>query len=294
MKDHKLIGTTFDPFRQKAKGNQDLLIWLKTHLSHNANYNFSEIHFDNKKFIVLTIYAATNQPVRYNNTAYIRSGSSTTTLSGGSATESELWRKLQRNDFELQGAMKNIVSSELPSLLYIDAYYELNRLTRPSSLEGILVDFVKQEILRKQDDEAYTITNLGALLLAKDLSVFPNLRKRPLRILKFEGNGNFNILDDKTFNEGYAISLQRAEDYIKAVIPSKEIIDGAFRRIIYAHPQRAIRELLSNIVIHQDLTVTTSGPLVNIYEQSISKGTFWLRQRAEKHSGYITINQRML
>lgn len=276
MKDHKLIGTTFDPFRQKAKGNQDLLIWLKTHLSHNANYNFSEIHFDNKKFIVLTIYAATNQPVRYNNTAYVRSGSSTTTLSGGSATESELWRKLQRNDFELQGAMKNIVSSELPSLLYIDAYYELNRLTRPSSLEGILVDFVEQEILRKQDDEAYTITNLGALLLAKDLSVFPNLRKRPLRILKFEGNGNFNILDDKTFNEGYAISLQRAEDYIKAVIPSKEIIDGAFRRIIYAYPQRAIRELLSNIVIHQDLTVTTSGPLVNIYEQSSLRERFGL------------------
>lgn len=190
--------------------------------------------------------------------------------------------------------MKNIVSSELPSLLYIDTYYELNRLTRPSPLEGILVDFVEQEILRKQDDEAYTITNLGALLLAKDLSVFPNLRKRPLRILKFEGNGNFNILDDKTFNEGYAISLQRAEDCIKAVIPSKEIIDGAFRRIIYAYPQRAIRELLSNIAIHQDLCVATSSLLVNIYEQSISKGTFWLRQRAKKHSGYIPINQRML
>ena len=47
--DHKLIGTTFDPFRQKAKGNQDLLIWLKTHLSHNANYDFSEIYFENKK-----------------------------------------------------------------------------------------------------------------------------------------------------------------------------------------------------------------------------------------------------
>lgn len=67
--DHKLIGTTFDPFRQKAKGNQDLLIWLKTHLSHNANYDFSEIYFENKKYIVLTIYAATNQPVRYNSIA---------------------------------------------------------------------------------------------------------------------------------------------------------------------------------------------------------------------------------
>ena len=128
--DHKLIGTTFDPFRQKAKGNQDLLIWLKTHLSHNANYDFSEIYFENKKYIVLTIYAATNQPVRYNSIAYIRSGSSTTTLSGGSATESELWRKLQRNDFELQGAIKNVASSKISSFLYIDAYYELNRLTQ--------------------------------------------------------------------------------------------------------------------------------------------------------------------
>lgn len=143
--------------------------------------------------------------------------------------------------------MKNIVSSELPSLLYIDAYYELNRLTRPSSLEGILVDFVEQEILRKQDDEAFTITNLGALLLAKDLSVFPNLRKRPLRILKFEGNGNFNILDDKTFNEGYAISLQRAEDYIKAVIPSKEIIDDTFRSVIYVYLKEPRRFISTNL-----------------------------------------------
>ena len=90
--------------------------------------------------------------------------------------------------------------------------------------QPILTDFIEQEIIEKQDDGTYTITNLGALLLAKDLSAFPNLRKWPLRILRFEGNENFNILDDKTFNEGYAISLQRAEYYIKAVIPSKEVI----------------------------------------------------------------------
>lgn len=108
---------------------------------------------------------------------------------------------------ELQGAIKNVASSKISSFLYIDAYYELNRLTQPSSLEGILTDFIEQEIIKKQDDGTYTITNLGALLLAKDLSAFPNLRKRPLRILRFEGNGNFNILDDKTFNEGYAISF---------------------------------------------------------------------------------------
>jgi len=55
-----------------------------------------------------------------------------------------------------------------------------------------------------------------------------------------------------------------------SMIPSSEVVDGALRVIRYAYPQRAIRELLSNTVIHQDLTDTSSGPRVDLYENRIS------------------------
>ena len=54
-----------------------------------------------------------------------------------------------------------------------------------------------------------------------------------------------------------------------ARVPKRELVDGAFRRIVHAYPQRAVRELLSNTVIHQDLSDTTEGPMVMLYENRI-------------------------
>lgn len=54
-----------------------------------------------------------------------------------------------------------------------------------------------------------------------------------------------------------------------SVSPAEEVVEGALRRIIHAYPQGAIRELLSNMVIHQDLTVASSGPLVGLYDNRV-------------------------
>lgn len=54
------------------------------------------------------------------------------------------------------------------------------------------------------------------------------------------------------------------------ILPAKEVTSGAFRRVEHAYPQRAVRELLSNTVIHQELSDTTAGPRVDIYQNRIS------------------------
>ena len=267
---HELVGTKFDYLEAKAKGNQSLLIWLKTMLSKNANYEFEQFDHDERHFVVLTVRAASKQPVYFDKAAYIREGNSTTKLEPGSAKEAELWKRLQDADFEGHPAEADLLATDVPSLLHVDAYFDLLNLRHPSDIESAMTPLVEQELLRKQDNGRYTITNLGALLLAKKMSDFPGLRKRQLRVVRFAGTGNYEILDDKTYPDGYALALRKAEEHIMSMIPSSEVVDGALRVIRYDYPQRAIRELLSNTVIHQDLTDTGSSPRVDIYENRIS------------------------
>ena len=267
---HALVGTKFDYLKSIAKGRQGLLIWLKTVLSKNANYEFDQFDRDGKHYVVLTVRAASMQPVYYGSTAYIREGNSTTTLNPGSAKEAELWERLQGADFESLPAETDLLATDVPGLIHVDAYFDLLDLKHPSDIKSAMTPLVEQELLRKQDNGRYTITNLGALLLAKKMSDFPGLRKRQLRIVRFSGTGNFEILDDKTLPDGYALALTKAAELIMSMIPATEVTEGAHRIIRYAYPQRAIREFLSNAVIHQDLTDTSSGPRVDLYENRIS------------------------
>ena len=267
-KDHSLVGTSYDPYTVK-KGNQDLLIWLKRMLSNNANYSFSTIENDGKRFVVLKICAASRQPVYFSNTAYIRAGSNTTPLTTGSALEAALWHRLDKTNFESLVAKEALALSDVFQLLDVDTYFTLTRMPRPITPEALITPLLEQDILRRADDGSYSITNLGALLLARNLNDFPTLQKRILRVLRFKGKSNFDILDDRRFEAGYAISLNEAESYISAITPSEEVTDGAMRIIKRAFPKRAVRELLSNVVIHQDLSDATSGPLVGVYENRI-------------------------
>lgn len=266
---HELVGTQFNPYHAKGKGNQELLMWLKLALSNNANYEFAVIDHETKHFVVLKVHAASAQPVYFDKTAYIREGSSTAELVPGSAREAELWRRLQSGNAELAVVERDLTSREVAEILDVDAYFELCRLRRPVDLDGVILALCEQELIRRQDNGRYSVTHLGMLLVGKKLSRYPELRKRMLRIVRYAGKGSFDIVGDTEIDKGYALALPQAEQLVMSMIPAVEALDGAFRRIQTAYPQRAIRELLSNAVIHQDIADNTAGPLVAIYDNRI-------------------------
>lgn len=121
----------------------------------------------------------------------------------------------------------------------------------------------------KQDNGRYGITNLGALLIAHKLSSYPSLRKRILRVVEYNRPGNLGIIEDMSFDTGYALALPKAEAAIMSLLPTEEYLDGAFRKRRQPYPKQAVRELLSNTVIHQNLSDAISGPLVCIYSNRI-------------------------
>lgn len=52
--------------------------------------------------------------------------------------------------------------------------------------------------------------------------------------------------------------------FIEALLPTQEVITGALREKKSAYPVLAVREAVANALIHQDFSVTGTGPVVEI------------------------------
>jgi predicted HTH transcriptional regulator len=53
------------------------------------------------------------------------------------------------------------------------------------------------------------------------------------------------------------------------VLPANEVIEQALRKSVPMFPELAVRELVANALIHQDLFVTGAWPMVEIFADRI-------------------------
>ena len=65
---------------------------------------------------------------------------------------------------------------------------------------------------------------------------------------------------------GYATGFESLVATIDNLLPRSEAIGQALRASVPIYPEVAIRELLANALIHQDLTVTGANPMVEIFD----------------------------
>ncbi len=76
-----LIGTTFDASHIKAKGNQNLEIFLRQYITPKINFKIEEFYDESgKRFVVFSVPAAKGEPTCFMNIPYIRVDSSVTDL----------------------------------------------------------------------------------------------------------------------------------------------------------------------------------------------------------------------
>ena len=267
-KTHDVLGTSFKP-RSKKKGNQGLEIWLRQHLSDNANFEFDEVDCDGKGLVILKIWPAAYSPVRFDNIAYIRTDSSTQKLKEGSTRESDLCARIQHRSFEKQAAMEDLSLEEAFDRLEREAYFDLKDIPRPTSLEAAFHYFEQDGLLASQDDGLVTITNLGALLFAKDMMSFPTVKRKKLRVARYDGKGRTANRSEREFPAGYAISLPLAYGYLEGLLETGDVIEGVQRKPTRAYAPVVIREAVVNALIHQDFTITGSGPAIEVFDDRI-------------------------
>jgi ATP-dependent DNA helicase RecG len=90
---HEIVGTTFDPFREKAKGNQTLMIWLSVGLQPNCGFECYPFDAEGEPVVLFEICPAFDRPVKFYGTAYIRVGSAKTELSKHPEKERIIWQR---------------------------------------------------------------------------------------------------------------------------------------------------------------------------------------------------------
>ena len=168
-KTHEIEGTLFSPKKAK-KGNEEIENWLAGGLKPRVDFRFIEVNTDKGKVVVMEIPAAVNTPTSFKGTEFIRVGSYKKKLKEYPEKERKLWLSFEQKPFELRVAMENVTASKVTELLDCAAYYTLMKLPLPSNRDAIIHNMIDEEFIREMDNGNYAITNMGALLLAKDLT----------------------------------------------------------------------------------------------------------------------------
>ena len=263
--DHTIIGTKFDPWAAR-KGNEELESWLLRQLEPKIDFHFFRVDAEAGAVVVMEIPRADRHPLRFAGQEYIRVGSYKKKLKEFPEKERRLWRIFDRTPFEDGIAQDQVTDDDVVHLLDCQAYFDLLKLPQPKNRRGVIEAFVSDELIRSLETGRWSITNLGAILLAKHLDHFPRLGRKALRIIRYDGDGRTGASKEKVVNKGYACGFDGLSEYIHALLPEKEMIGRAIRRTEPMYPMVAVRELVANALIHQDFSVTGAGPMVEVFD----------------------------
>lgn len=263
-KTQEVVGTTFNPTSLKV-GNQDLTLWVLQRLSPKTNFHFHEFVYEGNDVVLLEIEAAFEKPTSYKHVEYVRVGQTKTFLRNHPEKERKLWRLFDRKPFEKQAALENVTIEKVLELLDYPSYFELLKLPLPEGREGILSALADDEMIKKDDAGGYSITNLGAILFAKKLDVFPGLKRKAVRVVSYPDDTRLRTTKENRGNKGYAVGFPSLIEYLLNILPSNEVIKDAFRAEVPMYPELAVRELVANALIHQDFHLTGTGPLIEIF-----------------------------
>ena len=268
-KSHAITGTNFSPY-QKSQGNQELLSWLHEMLSDNVEFYFEETSVLGLKIVVLTIMPAVQYPVTFKKEPYIRVGSYTKRLATEPKLQVQLWNSLRNEKFELSAAARDLSAEMVDQRLDILTYFQKLGQKVPDSLKERLKYLEIEQIIRQQENGLFSISNFGALLLAKDFRDFPSIRRKEVRVVQYRDAGRTEIIRSRSFEQGYAVCFGELLTYIDALLPSSEFIAATGeRRVQRTYPPEVVRELITNALMHQDLNSKGDCVLCEIFENRV-------------------------
>lgn len=264
---HKIIGTDFHAKTEKI-GNEDMEMWLLKLLSPRLDLEVYDFEYADGMFVSLfKIPAAKDRPVTFQNTAYIRVNTNTRPLRDYPEKEAKIWRNVPQTSFESDIARRGILPEELSKYLSFEKYFDLMGINHPSSTGAALDRFESEHFIIK-NGSTYDITNLGALLFAKNMSEFDSISRKKIRVITYEGKGKIETARDIFFDQGYALCLEDAIQWIIGQTKEEEVIGTARRSEKKTYPDRAIRELCTNAILHQDFYVG-GFPTIEIFSDRI-------------------------
>jgi len=262
---HALVGTRFDPARKRI-GNEELENWLLRQLAPKIGFRFVPLELDGVPLVLLEIDCAYRHPVQFAGAEFIRVGTYKKRLKDFQEKERELWRVLDATPFERLPAIEKVRAGEVLNLLDYPSYFDLIGRPLPDGHAAILDALAADRLIETVGGGHWNILNLGAIVLAKQLADFGRLQRKAVRVVVYKGKGRVETLREQTGAKGYASGFEGLIGFINGLLPVNEVIGQALRKAVPVYPELAIRELVANALIHQDFSITGSGPIVEIFD----------------------------
>jgi len=267
---HEVVGTRFDPDATKV-GNIELPFWLAKELKPSIAFSFRVIDHPDGRVVLLEIPAATIAPVGFKSIPYIRIGSATPKLADHPEWHQKLIERLRPYAWEQGIARRYITGDDVLDLLDYTQYFRLTKQPLPDNRAGIFERLTADGLISADVGKRWNISNLGAILFASRLDAFDSsLARKSVRLVVYDGsNRTASVKHRLDGQKGYAAGFQGLVDYINGLIPNNEHIGSALRVAKPLFPELAVRELIANALIHQDMTITGSGPQIELFSDRI-------------------------
>ena len=267
---HEVVGTNFRPDAEKV-GGQVLQLWLANKLQPSPAFSFRVVEHPAGRVVLLEVPAAPGAPVCFQGIPYIRIGSATPKLTDYPERYQQLIDCLRPYRWEHGVARQYANGDEVLDLLDYSQYFRLTNQPLPDNRAGIFDKLEADRLIVRDVGERWNITNLGAILFASRLGEFESgLSRKGVRFVAYAGKNRAATVTHRLDGQrGYAVGFEGLLGYINGLLPKNEHIGQALREAHPLFPELAIRELIANALIHQDLTVTGAGPQIELFEDRI-------------------------
>ena len=262
----KIVGTSYKPKEDKV-GGQEIENWLATQLDPRIDFRIIDFEVGESRIVIFKVDATRLRPISFRGEEYIRIGSYTKKLKDHPEVEKKIWLKASRESFETRIAKDSLTGEQALSLLNYTEYFTLMEQPLPTNKKSLLMKLEEEGIIISEGG-AKAITNLGAILFAKNLRKFEFLGRRVVRVIVYKEKDRINALREEEWVKGYATGFDDLIKYIMGQLPSHEEIK-IFRKEIHAFPETAIRELVANMMIHQDFDLSGMNLMVEIFSDRV-------------------------
>ncbi len=250
-------------------GNQELQLWLAQQLKPSLNFRFDECIVDNKRVVVLTIPSASLTSTKFKHIAYLRIGSATPKLDEYPEREAALTAALRPFVWEKGVAETNISEADVLQAIDVEGYFSLLGQKRPESTIDIINKLLLERVIERSSRNGFDVTNLGAVLFARQISAFEGVKRKSIRVIQYDGRARTRTIKELEGSKGYATGFHGLIKYLMEILPQKERIEGGFRRSYSEYRDEMIREAVANALIHQDFAITGAGPMIEIFRDRI-------------------------
>lgn len=244
---HEVVGTTFDPYAVKGKGNQDLLPWLAAGLNPNTGFEIHVVNHPDGRVVLFEIGPAREQPVGFYGKAFVRVGSSKTELYKHPEKARAIWTR--GHDWSAEVCETATLGDLEPEA--VAKAREQFAIKHPNQAEALAmwddVTFLNKARILKQGAVTHT-----ALLLLGRLEAAALLSPTVAKISWVLKDADNRELDYEHFGPPFLLAGDRVQKRIRNLIVRTLPSGTLFPKEITQYDPWVIREALHNCIAHQD------------------------------------------